>query len=427
MTTLLAIVLLAACSSNAPSDTPASAAGTTTDAATSQSAYCAAVTTAVLNATQRYVDGYGTPLEVEPAIPRRERRTPTQTLGDGELRATLEEAGRDLRRHDCDPALFQQSLRDGLAGVTARGAVARAMLLHLQSSLTGLSNAEPQTRSVAPGDNLAEELAGAAPGSTVELAAGSYELDRSLVLLQGVTLRGAGRNRTTIRSSASDAAVLVLTDGRVEVSDMTVRHVGPEPAPVMIGGPSASVVLTGARIAGATSARGERGGTGVLMSARDGEVGDRGTTLEVTGSQFVGHAAAGVLLDGGHRASITTSEFRNNGQCGVCFVGASSGAVRNSSFVANGAGVAVDDDARPALTGDTFRNGQVAVQVSGSAAAVVKGATVTGAGRAALIFSDQASGRVEGTTCRDVSYGIVVAPSALPYVGDNECSVARSE
>jgi hypothetical protein len=268
-------------------------------------------------------------------------------------------------------------------------------------------------------------LAELAPDSVVRLAPGRHRLSQTLVVLQAVTIVGAGRNRTELVSNAAGSVLLVLTDGRVELRGLTARHSGRSAASVLLGGPTSSVVLDAARIADASGKNGQ-GGNGVLMTASRGQEQGRGTTLEVTGTEFRGNEAAGVLLTGGHRTSVRRSTFVGNGQCGVCFADSSGGAVRTSRFSRNDVGVAVLDDARPALLDDRFTGGQVGVQASGRSRPLVRSSSVQGAARAAMIFSGRATGRVDGSTCTEVPYGIVVAGRALPFVGKNECTIARS-
>jgi hypothetical protein len=42
-----------------------------------------------------------------------------------------------------------------------------------------------------------------------------------------------------------------------------------------------------------------------------------------------------------------------------------------------------------------------------------------------MIFADQASGKVDGASCTNVPYGIVVGPNALPLLGQNSCLLAK--
>ena len=49
----------------------------------------------------------------------------------------------------------------------------------------------------------------------------------------------------------------------------------------------------------------------------------------------------------------------------------------------------------------------------------------TGASRAAVIFSGRSGGAITGVTCTSVPYGIVVADTAAPTLGESSCQVAR--
>ena len=428
---LVALLVLSGCSGG--SDTPtgsgspgASASSAASRAAAAKTRACDAAVDRLVSSTQAYVDSYG------PAVSGKQSSGGDAGSGAGgpDLRKGLDAAKSRIERLQCDPGPLRSALDSGLGRVTARGALAGAVRAQLVAALTGAASTTPETVRLAPDDDLAALLPTLAPGSTVVLPAGTVRLSRTLVLLQGVTLRGQGRGRTTLASTARDTGVLVLTDGKVELDAVTVRHTGAKSASVVVAGPTSSLVLTDAAVSGArsggdpASGRGGGsggGGTGVLMSARTGQAGDRGTTLEVTGTRIRDNDAAGVLLSGGHRASIRHTTFTRNGQCGVCFLDTSSGALRDSTLSGNGAGVAVVDRARPLLRDLSIRGGQVGVQAGNTAAPVVRHVTVRGTARAAMIFTDRARGRVDGATCLGTPAGIVVAAKAVPYLGRNRC------
>lgn len=416
---LLALGGVTSCSGDGAADRSPGSAGPTPSTSTTR-ARCAQVPDLVVRAVQRYMNAYGTGVSGRGA-------GAAGTSGDTDLKNALSQSRDEVARLGCDVGAFRDGVRAGLSGVTARGPVAQAVLLRLEASVNGDADQTGRTRTVRPGDDVPRVLAGLAAGATLRLAPGTYRLDSTLVLLQGVTLRGAGRDRTRLVSTAADSAVLVLTDGRVELRDLALRHRGSAAASGLIGGPTSSVVLTGVTVGGARgSSTRSAGGAGVLMSGRDRAEAGRGTTLEVTGSDLRDNTSAGILLLGAHRASIRGSRFAGNGQCGVCFTGRSSGAVRGSTFAGNGAGVAVVDDARPALVGNRITGGQVGIQAGGRARPLLRRNVVVSAARAGLVFGGTAAGRVEGTTCRGDRYGIVVAPRALPLLGTNDCAVARS-
>ncbi len=318
---LVPLLLLAACSGGgSPAADPSPSASSSADA-TATAAPCADVADGLVAAVQHYVDGYGD--RVAGGSSDESSGQGSADQGDTALQNALSQTRDAVARRGCDIATFRTSLGRGLDGVTARGPVAKAVLLRLEVSLTGQQATTAETREAKPGDDLPRLIASLGPGSTVTLAAGTYRLDETEVLLQGVTLRGAGAGKTVLASRAGEAGILVLTDGRVELSRLTLRHDGAKAAAGVIGGPTSSVVLSDVTVSGARGGTsGGTGGAAVLMSGRDGQEAGRGTTLEVTGSRFADNAVSGVLLLGRHRASIRDSTFDTNGQCGVCFGGA---------------------------------------------------------------------------------------------------------
>ena len=421
---LTALLLLGGCSGSGAGAGPTPSASPS--ASTDSRARCAAVSTRLVSAVQGYVDTFG-PAVSAPATATPAPSPSPSTSAAGGLQQALAATKTDLKAHGCDLNQFRARFGEAMKTVRARGPVAHAVLLRLGASLGGSLGTQPVHRTVRPRQDLEQVLSHLAGGSVVTLTAGEYRLARPLVLLAGVTLRGQGRGRTRITGRAGGSVLLALTNGKVELDRLGLQHLGPGTASVLVGGPTSRIVLSGVGISGARSSKAARGtgGSGITMTAAPGSTARRTTTLQVTDSEIIGNSGAGILLSGGHRASIRASHFARNGQCGVCFAGASSGAVRTSLFEGNAVGVAVLDTARPLIERDSFLDGLVGVQVSGSAEPDVRRSAITGASRAGMIFGGTSSGRVDGMTCTQVPYGIVVSPHAVPLLGTNSCSLAR--
>ena len=416
--------LLAGCTGGG--DRPATSAGSSSSSSSASAARadrCRQVAPTVLAAIQDYVDAYGTAVSGHSAS-----KPVSPAVGDRRLRTAITDARKQIDNFGCDAADYQSALTDGLGDISVRGPLARAVLLRLKASMSGSSatGAEPVTRDVSPGDDLPTVLSQVAPRSTLRLTGGTYRLPQALVLLQGVTLVGRGSDRTVLRSTAPDTSVLVLTDGRVDLRRLTLRHAGRKPASVLVGGPSSSIALTEVVVSGGRSASSRAGGNGVLMSARGDARASRATTLEVTGSTVTGNDNAGILLTGGHRASVVRTRFGENAQCGICFADASSGAVHRGNFSDNAVGVAALGRSRPAVLDSILSGGQIGAQAAGTAQLVVRRSVFDGASRAGLLFGGRSSGRVAGSTCRDVRFGVVVSADAAPYVTGGDCAVVRS-
>lgn len=429
-TLVLALVVavgpLSACSDQAPVVPPGeSAASAAASAAAKKAEACGSAVGEIVTATQTYVDTYGPLPSGGTASPV---PSPASSGGaDSDFRQAVTDAQRNISDLGCDITQAQSELTTRLASVTARGPVANAVLLQTRAAITGRLPKEPVTRTISPADDLAVAVSEAPNGSTLTLTAGTYALKDSLALLTGVTLRGAGRDTTVISSPGADAVILVLTSERVALSKVAVAHTGTTPASVVLGGPNVSVAMTDVRLSGAKADPEGQGGAGVLLSARGTDSATvRGTTLELTRADVSGNGAAGIVLSGDHRVSIVSSNFASNGQCGICFLDSSTGSVQGSTFSGSGVGAVAVGSSRPTLIGNSFTGGEVGVQASGNAAPVLSKNTMSGMKRAAIILTGPVRGRIDGTVCRSVPFGIVLSPSSVPDLGANRCSVARS-
>ncbi len=395
---------------------------------------CAAAVSTIVDATQKYVDGFGdaSAAAADPASPSpttgaggSDPTTPAAG-GDVEFQAALTAARRRLSDQGCDSTEVRSQLTEGLGAVRTEGPVAAAVLRQLTASMTRDTTTSETTRAVAPGDDLLEAVAELPPGSTLSLAEGVYRLDEALVLLSSITVVGAGADRTTIESTATDSAILAVADGRIDLDRLTVTHTGPEPANVVLAGSAAAIAATGARFTGGVAREDGTGGAGILMYAPDAEATAATTTLEVTDSVLADNASAGIVLTGGNVASVVGSTFSDNGQCGICFLDLSGGSVEEGTFTDNAVGMAATGQAAPAIVDATIRGGTVGVQASDDAAPVLRNVTIRGASRAGLIYSGKAAGTLDGVSCTDVPFGLVIGPSVTTRVVDVDCRVAAS-
>jgi hypothetical protein len=337
--------------------------------------------------------------------------------------ATAREA---IAINHCPATQFSGDLERGLDGIHPSAPTARAVLARVRAALTGNVGQGARTLSVAATDSLSAVVTTAAAGSTLVLAAGTYVLTEPLVLLDGVVIRGAGVGRTVITGRAADAAVIVASQSRVELSDLTLALDRGVPASGIVAGPDASLVLTRVRESGARFGPGGAGGAGVQMAARATEGSGRGTTLEVTDSTFADNAWAGLVVSGGHRVSVVRSTFTGNRQCGACFLDSSTGSVERSTFTGDAVALGATGSARPTWVDNTVRGGAVGIQVDGAAAPTIERVRITGPSRAAVIFSGHAAGAITGATCTGVPFGIAVAATATPTLGTNACTLARA-
>lgn len=399
-------------------------AGPTSSSPADRVTLCAEAAQGIVQAAAQVVAGYEQP-ETGSAGVSEPTPEPGPAPAEDPLTAAVDGARKAREAHDCDPQRFAADLEAGLADIHAEGPIAQAVQRRVSASLLGTLHHDEAERQVAAGEDLRTVTAEAADGATLVLPAGTWELDTTLVLLAGVTLRGAGADATIIRSRASDAAVLVATPSLVRFEGISLELTPDVPASGLVAGPSASVALSGVRVSGAASDAEGAGGAGVFLSAHGVEASGRGTTLEITQSAFESNAWVGVAVAGGHRVSVEASTFVGNGDAGVLFLDASSGSIDGSTLRDNAVGVAATGTATPTLLASTVEGGSVGVQLDGSAAPTIDGLRITGASSAAVIFGGESAGSIRATTCEDVPHGIVVSDAAAPTLQENGCGVAR--
>ncbi|MGM0386649.1 MAG: right-handed parallel beta-helix repeat-containing protein [Actinomycetota bacterium] len=346
--------------------------------------------------------------------------------GADDLATAVGAAQRALQRLDCDPTTFTDTIEGGLADITPEGPIATAVWRRVSASVLGRVEDEAREHAVESAEDLNIALATAAPGSTILLPARTTTIDTTLVLLDGVHLRGDGRNTTTLESTAPDAAIIVATDGLVELTGLTLSLTGDKPASGLVAGPSASIRLDSVRITGAPGGGDDgAGGAGIHMSAEGDAGSGRGTTLEVTDSAFEDNAWAGIVVGGGHRVSIEGATVSNNGEVGVLFLDSASGSVSNSTVTDNAVGMAATGQSVPTWLSTTITGGEIGVQLDANARVVLGEIRVSGSSSAAVIVGGEAMGAISQLSCVDVPYGIVVADTAAPTISGDDCPIAR--
>ena len=299
------------------------------------------------------------------------------------------------------------------------------------ASLTGRIDQVATTERVGPKEDLRDVLPELAPGSTVRLAAGEHRLRDTVVVLRGITIVGAGRGRTTLTSDAPDAALLALTPDRIDLRDLTLRHVGDEAASLIVGSSTTTLALEGVELSGARAvARGgteqrrtpASGGSAVLMAGEEGSD-ERETTLEVTDSVFRDNQASGHPARRPPRRQRRGQPLRRERPVRHLLHRQQPGAVRGSRFQGSVTGIIAAGRAAPLLSGSTVQGAEIGVQAVDRASPVVRSTTIVGTSRAAMLFGDRSRGRVEGVTCQDTRFGVVVAKQALPFIGRTDCPV----
>lgn len=433
-------------------------------------ARCVGYARSVADQIQTYVSQFGQGAsKTDPA--------PPSVPSIPKLRSQVADLTARVGGEGCDTAVFRSALSQKLRNVHGQGPLGTAVADTLVANVRDvLVPGTPRDVRLGPDDDLARALARVPSGSTVHLAAGRYELSAPLVVLQDLDLRGAGRNRTRIASSAAEAAVLQAAPVTFAASDLTLTHVGKRAASVVVLRAGVTrldhVTVAGARVRPASATRAPVSAVPDLTSGGNGIVVLGTGAVSVRAGLVRDNQAGGIVSSGRAEPVVSGTEVVGNGLCGVCFLGRSAGTVRSSTLRANGigaiaanaahpqvrdtrildnqrAGVVSQDRARPVLVGNRIeRNGDIGIAVYGRSAAQVRDNTVTGhrevgivvsaddAARpqvtgnslsgntqAGLAFLGSSRGRAAGNRCGGTSPGVVLGGRASPDVSDETCPV----
>jgi parallel beta-helix repeat protein len=442
-------------------------------------AACADAAPSLVRRLQQYVDAIARPITGAPAD------------GVVDVAVATEAYAAQLNRLGCDRAAQRLRLTRALGALTGSNAVAKAVAATLRARLGDDPLEEPVRRELRAGEDLSAVAAGLPAGSTLVLPPGRLRLPDPLVLLQPLTIVGAGRERTTVASSARDFAVLHLGPGQLVLRALTIAHEGGAAASLVVV-PAGGYVLASVRLTGARGSGGA-GGNGILVGVR--RAGAAGAAA-ITASDLSHNTGAGLAVAVADSPSVTRTTFAGNGACGVCLRGAARGRYVGNRFTDNGIGIDVGDVAAPVLidnditrsrsvglslrgraggsaTGNTLTASRVAgivakdavttrlernrlsghdkvgaaftgttravfsanevtgagvgVQIDGSAAPVISGNVLRGSRRAAGLVAGTSAPSVSGSRCVGSALGWVVSAGARPVFGRDACSRSRQQ
>jgi nitrous oxidase accessory protein NosD len=343
----------------------------------------------------------------------------------------------------CRPREFQHQLGIELERVEGEGPGGRALAAAVRAQVL-VPTGPPRSVEVDPDDDLQTAILRAEPGAVVRLAAGEHAIDEPLILLQPVTLIGAGRDETAVVSSAAGAAIAFLGEGGIRLADLEVRHTGEAPASVLVF-TAGSVELTRVRATGGVANESGTSGFGVVLGGAAAT--GAGVTQELDEVEVADNAAGGVAVVDAAAPTIVASTASDNAGCGFCYLGSAGGRLGASTAVGNDVGVALGDTADPVV--DQLRasgnrqagivveaeatgsfqdavvrdNGPIGVLVRDDAAPTLAGPTIEGHDEAAIVFGGRAGGTVRDAACTDGGLGIVLFEAADPDVTEPGCAV----
>ena len=160
----------------------------------------------------------------------------------GEVNAVLDETYRGFEFERIDRDLFG-SERGEVSRVGAVSDLAAARDFSIDRTqygpdwfTPGASEVEPTVRTASTtAGELATTIQNANPGDVIELAAGTYTLDDSLLIDRALTLRGTGEATQLVFTNANAPAFVLRGGGNLRLQNLTLRGAGGQTAFAPLG------------------------------------------------------------------------------------------------------------------------------------------------------------------------------------------------
>jgi parallel beta-helix repeat protein len=259
-------------------------------------------------------------------------------------------------------------------------------------------------------DSLAEAIASAAPGTTIRLERGVHVLDQGLLLQQSVTLIGAGIEATELVAEHGACVLGYDGSGLFQLSDLTVRWVGPESAIAdVVAVRGGELQIERCRFAGAPATRTHLG-AGLQISGKvHGVV--RSCRMEANGVGIEVLAEANPVLE--------NNRCQENRGPGIRYAGEAGGMARANVCSGNGYdGIAVERSARPLVETSTCqRNGWSGIGCYAHANATIRRNTCSGNQHSGIHVGAEALPTLEENACRENG------DSGISYTGSGGAAV----
>lgn len=275
---------------------------------------------------------------------------------------------------------------------------------------------------VGPDDDIEAVLGLLDDGSSITFAAGTYDFVRPLIIQRDIAVIGEGQDSTIVRSSADDAAIVVVGRGLLRTRDLAIEHTGAEQASVIVafGRP---VDLAATTLRGGVSDGEGAGGNGLVLTddVFAGGVFDATQPESViTDTMLIGNGGAGLVVDGALAPTVATSTIADNEICGACLFGSAGGVLQDTVFERNAFGIQVGDQATVTARNNTVTANTVAgIVVVGEANVVVETNRVFENAEAGIVIQEAASAIVRDNTIGVQPFGISILTSGAVEVVEN--------
>ncbi len=284
-------------------------------------------------------------------------RRAARTFSDGRALSVSYSLGRVLKADfESQPVSAAPSARPA-----TRPASVAAQTLHVNLATGGGSATGTLD---APFKTITQALAQAGPGTTIQLASGTYSADTGevfpLQLKAGVTVRG---------DEVFRGKGFVITGGGKFLS------------PTWAGQTVTVVAVEGSRLVGLTLSNPQTRGSAVWIEAGAPSL-ERNT--------FAGSNREGVFVSGQATPKLRFNTFEKNNGNGVSLTRDSGGLLEGNLIRSTGFGVAIGDRARPELVNNQILNNLDGLVISGDARPILRRNTIANNQRDGIVVINSA-------------------------------------
>lgn len=229
---------------------------------------------------------------------------------------------------------------------------------------TGTDQTTAGRAEATPYRTITYALQQAAPGTTIQLAPGTYSQENGevfpLVLKPSVTVRGDETGKGTNILIRGGGAIISKTFARQDVSMLMAQ---------------------GSAVRGVTVTNPNSRGTGIWVED---------VTATISNNTFTNSVREGVFATGSANPTVTDNIFTKNQGNGISIAKSSRGEVKNNSFTDTGFGLAINGAATPLIEGNQITQNRGGLVIGDSARPVLRNNAITDSGEDGIVILSSA-------------------------------------
>ena len=218
-----------------------------------------------------------------------------------------------------------------------------------------------------PFRSITYALQGIRPGTTIQLAPGTYNQEKFPIKLKpGIILKGnSDRQGQGVKILGGDFLV-TRTSGSYNTAILAAKN---------------------SSIIGLTVTNNNQGGTGILVD---------GTNPRIGNNTFANNGRDGIVVAGDGSPRIENNLFLNNRGNGIAVIGSASGEIRNNDFQNTGFGLAIGETAAPMVADNHIRANKTGIAIGQQSRPTLQGNIIENNQEYGLLVMAEARAEVTG-------------------------------